>query len=428
MFADISGFTAWSSVREPAQVFVLLETIYQAFDKIAKQRRVFKVETVGDCYVAVCGLPEPRKDHAVVMALFARDCMKKMKELVRELEVTLGPDTADLANRFGLHSGPCTAGVLRGERARFQLFGDTVNTAARMESTGLRNKIHISQETADLLQEAGKGHWVEERKDIVVAKGKGALQTYWLNPSDAVRAKDQVPEAAPLKEEIKAAKVTSPASPIKPTNQKNQRLIDWNCELLLQNLRKVVARRQTEENRAPVKRTLRLGSIELLEQKMCNPGNALSEVQEIIHLPEAIAGKDAIDPKSIDLGDDVKVQMRNYVSILASLYRDNSFHCFEHASHVTMSVSKLLSRIVAPDVPEDGEGDMDEVIHDFSYGITSDPLTHFAVVLSALIHDVDHRGVPNFVLGKEDPNLAKVYMDKSIAEQNSIGKLPIVAI
>lgn len=140
LLPKISGFTAWSSVREPAQVFVLLETIYQSFDKIAKQRKVFKVETVGDCYVAVCGLPEPRKDHAVVMALFARDCMKKMKELVRELEVTLGPDTADLANRFGLHSGPCTAGVLRGERARFQLFGDTVNTAARMESTGLRNR------------------------------------------------------------------------------------------------------------------------------------------------------------------------------------------------------------------------------------------------------------------------------------------------
>ena len=425
MFADISGFTAWSSVREPAQVFVLLETIYQAFDKIAKQRRVFKVETVGDCYVAVCGLPEPRKDHAVVMSLFARDCMKKMKELVRELEVTLGPDTADLANRFGLHSGPCTAGVLRGERARFQLFGDTVNTAARMESTGLRNKIHISQETADLLHEAGKGHWVEERKDIVVAKGKGALQTYWLNPDEAAPSEADADEVAPIAASNEAegadTKTAEPApAPVKPPNQKNQRLIDWNCELLLQNLRKVVARRKAEGTRASMS-PARLGAVELLEQKMCNPGNALSEVQEIIHLPEAVAGKDAIDPKTIDLGEDVAAQMRDYVSILASLYRDNSFHCFEHASHVTMSVSKLLSRIVAPDVPEnDAEGDMDEVIHDFSYGITSDPLTHFAVVLSALIHDVDHRGVPNFVLGKEDPNLAKVYMDKSIAEQNSI--------
>ena len=64
MFADIAGFTAWSSAREPQQVFVLLETVYAAFDEIAIKRRVYKVETVGDCYVAVTGLPEPRKDHA----------------------------------------------------------------------------------------------------------------------------------------------------------------------------------------------------------------------------------------------------------------------------------------------------------------------------------------------------------------------------
>jgi len=422
MFADISGFTAWSSVREPAQVFVLLETIYQSFDKIARQRRVFKVETVGDCYVAVCGLPEPRKDHAVVMSLFARDCMAKMKELVRELEVTLGPDTADLANRFGLHSGPCTAGVLRGERARFQLFGDTVNTAARMESTGLRNKIHISQETADLLREAGKGHWVEERKDIVVAKGKGALQTYWLNP-DEEKPSEEAPVASEESGKKDESKVVMPVEPVKPqTNQKNQRLIDWNCELLLQNLRKVVARRETEKKLGAASSARRSRSaIEVLEHKMCNPGSALSEVSEIIHLPKFEASTDAVDPKDVDLGPDVASQLRDFVSILASLYRDNSFHCFEHASHVTMSVSKLLSRIVAPDVPEDsGDNDMDAALHDYTYGITSDPLTHFAVVLSALIHDVDHRGVPNFVLGNEDPNLAKVYQNKSIAEQNSI--------
>jgi class 3 adenylate cyclase len=75
MFADLVGFTAWSSVREPAQVFTLLETIYSAFDKIVKRRNVFKVETIGDCYVAVTGLPEARKDHAVVMARFAYECL-----------------------------------------------------------------------------------------------------------------------------------------------------------------------------------------------------------------------------------------------------------------------------------------------------------------------------------------------------------------
>jgi class 3 adenylate cyclase len=117
-FADISGFTAWSSIRDPSQVFSLLEAVFGAFDSIARKKGVFKVETIGDSYVAVCGLPEPREDHAVVMARFARDCREKMNEITRKLEKSLGPDTGDLKVRFGLNSGPVTAGVLRGERAR----------------------------------------------------------------------------------------------------------------------------------------------------------------------------------------------------------------------------------------------------------------------------------------------------------------------
>jgi class 3 adenylate cyclase len=126
---------------------------------------VCQVETVGDCYVAVTGLPQARSDHAVAMARFARDCIQKARTLTQRLEVTLGPGTADLALRMGMHSGPVTAGVLRGARSRFQLFGDTMNTAARMESTGIRNKIQISQETADLLIIAGKVKWISRRED-----------------------------------------------------------------------------------------------------------------------------------------------------------------------------------------------------------------------------------------------------------------------
>jgi class 3 adenylate cyclase len=123
-FADIVGFTAWSSVRDPCQVFTLLETVYQAFDEIAKRRRVFKVmshvplqvmllkrcwshrlrvpyfpqvETIGDCYVAVAGLPDPRPDHAVVMARFAQECLIKMNVLTKQLETTLGPGTRSVA-------------------------------------------------------------------------------------------------------------------------------------------------------------------------------------------------------------------------------------------------------------------------------------------------------------------------------------------
>ena len=89
---------------------------------------------------------------------------------------------------------------------------------------------------------------------------------------------------------------------------------------------------------------------------------------------------------------------------------------FEHASHVTMSVTKLLARIVAPDIDTESS----ENLHDHTYGITSDPLTQFAVILSAVIHDVDHQGVPNNTLVSESAAVAQAYKNKSVAEQNSV--------
>lgn len=83
--------------------------------------------------MAVCGLPDPRPDHAVVMAKFASECIDEMSRLTQELEVELGPDTTELALRVGLHSGPVVAGVLRGEKSRFQLFGDTMVSFASFE-------------------------------------------------------------------------------------------------------------------------------------------------------------------------------------------------------------------------------------------------------------------------------------------------------
>jgi class 3 adenylate cyclase len=142
LFADIVGFTSWSSQREPTEVFTVLETLYGSFDRIAKKRGVFKVETIGDCYLAVTGLPDPQKDHAVRMVQFAFESLRKLTTLV-QMELNDTYDTSDLSMRLGLHSGPVTAGVLRGEKSRFQLFGDTVNTAARMESNGRSGKIQV---------------------------------------------------------------------------------------------------------------------------------------------------------------------------------------------------------------------------------------------------------------------------------------------
>jgi class 3 adenylate cyclase len=180
MFADISGFTKWSAAREPAQVFCLLQEVYREFDMIAKRLRVFKVETIGDCYMAVAGLPNPQPNHARLMARFANECLLQIRETTSRLSDKLGEGTSDLTLRIGLHSGPVTAGILRGEKSRFQLFGDTVNTASRMESTGEKNRIQVSEYTADLITQAGKGHWLIPREDVVEAKGKGMMKTFWL--------------------------------------------------------------------------------------------------------------------------------------------------------------------------------------------------------------------------------------------------------
>lgn len=179
-FADIAGFTRWSSTREPVQVFYLLQELYGVIDKIAKKFHIFKVETIGDCYMAVTGLPNPQKNHAQLMARFSTECIVQIREATISLMDTLGEDTAALKLRIGLHSGPVTAGILRGEKSRFQLFGDTVNTASRMESTGEPDRIQISSSTADVLKRNGKGHWLLPRQDLVEVKGKGTFQTYWL--------------------------------------------------------------------------------------------------------------------------------------------------------------------------------------------------------------------------------------------------------
>lgn len=108
--------------------------------------------------------------------------MFKMNQIVNseELLASLGDGTSQLEMRVGLHSGKVTAGVLRGEKARFQLFGDTVNTASRMESNGQKGRIQVSQSTADCLVAAGKNKWLTSREDLVEAKGKGKMQTYWV--------------------------------------------------------------------------------------------------------------------------------------------------------------------------------------------------------------------------------------------------------
>lgn len=415
LFVDIAGFTAWSSVREPAQVFTLLETLYGSFDQLASRRGVFKVETIGDSYVAVAGLPEPRPDHAVVMVKFASDVREKTGDLVKRLSRALGPDTADLEIRIGLNSGPFIAGVLRGERSRFQLFGDTVNVAAQMESTGIVSKIQISQSTANLLIQAGKSHWVTQRNGAVEAKGKGLIQTYWVEPTMRRRP-------------IGAAGVGNKETlAVDAVDEKTRRLVEWNVEILTKLLKQIVSRREARETlarRRPSKNEFR----DALTWEGSIPNACvLDEVREVIMLPEFDSEMVKVSriSKSIEFSAGVLTQLREYVSVIATMYPSHPFHNFEHALHVTMSVVKLMSRIVAPSdrviqTTEDVQGVLESTLHDHTYGITSDPLTQFACVFSALIHDVDHPGVPNAQLVKEKSPLVVKYKGKSVAEQNSV--------
>lgn len=131
-------------MRTPSQVFELLETVFGAFDTLATTRSVYKVETVGDCYVAITGLPRAQPDHCLRMCRYAMKCMALFSQKTMELSVKLGADTADLKLRVGIHTGQVTAGVLRGDRARFALFGDTVNTGMKNSNGSQRQHLGLS--------------------------------------------------------------------------------------------------------------------------------------------------------------------------------------------------------------------------------------------------------------------------------------------
>jgi hypothetical protein len=205
-----------------------------------------------------------------------------------------------------------------------------------------------------------------------------------------------------------------------------QRLIDWNVEVLLKLLKKVIIKREASG------RAVGWEDEPILETE----GGAIAdEVVAVIELPgfEPVASN-KLDVKNLEVPSLVQQQLKEYVSAIARAYRSNPFSCLQHASHVTSAVTRLISRIAIPNldnpqIPTESKADTEsyeaslaEHIHTQSYGIASDPLTQFAVVLAGLIHAVDHRGVSNDVLAKEEPDLACKYLNKSITEQLSLEK------
>jgi len=361
------------------------------------------------------------------MARFARDCLTEMGRLTRKLEVILGPDTADLAFRVGLHSGPVTGGVLRSDNARFQLFGDTMNTASRMESTGLPNRVQVSESTAALLKDSGKDHWTRQREQSVAVKGKGDMQTYWLNVSNNGDCRTESTESSgntsesgaeeglvTLEDDLNQMSATRGDTKKNPEGKANEQR-----KKSLSNAHDSWGAMASNDDD---------GTNSFLTDKDYrlvgwNTAVLVERVQEIVLKNQPDAQKDSADsttPSKQPLSPQVLAQIQEYVTEIAVRYNNrNGFHNFEHASHVTLSIVKLLSKIdTHPEV--DNQKSPSTSNSYYTSSITSDPLTKFAVVFSALVHDVEHLGVPNAQLVQEQHERSQRYQNKSVLENHSV--------
>jgi adenylate cyclase len=169
LFADVVGFTPFTERTEPRRVVGVLDEVFSAFDALTVQFGLEKIKTIGDAYMVVAGLPEPRRDHADRAA----DMALEMQAAVAMLSRRLG---LDLAIRIGMESGTAIAGVIGRHRFIYDLWGDTVNTASRLESHGLPGRIQVGETAHRLLADR---YAFEDRGDIEV-KGKGRLHAYLL--------------------------------------------------------------------------------------------------------------------------------------------------------------------------------------------------------------------------------------------------------
>lgn len=167
LFADAVGFTPLSAALEPKVMVGLLNEVFSRFDDLALTHGLEKIRTIGDNYMAVAGVPRARRDHAQAAARMALD----MLEVVRRL-----PDDRRLEFRIGLNSGPLVAGVIGKRKFVFDLWGDPVNTASRMESHGVPGRIQITEATYELLKEDFRC----EPRGAIEVKGKGTLSTWFL--------------------------------------------------------------------------------------------------------------------------------------------------------------------------------------------------------------------------------------------------------
>jgi adenylate cyclase len=179
LFADVVDFTPLAQRLAPAEVVGILDQLFSRFDTLVERHGLEKIKTIGDCYMAAAGVPDPHPDHARRAALLALD----MRDAVATWAIT-GQQSLQL--RIGINSGPVVAGVIGTKRFLYDLWGDAVNTASRMEAHGTPGEIQITGATYELL----KDDFVCRRRGTIPVKGLGEMETWYLDgPLDQARAK-----------------------------------------------------------------------------------------------------------------------------------------------------------------------------------------------------------------------------------------------
>jgi len=169
MFADVVGFTPFAASMEPRRMVGLLNEVFSEFDALADRHGVEKIHTIGDGYMAVAGVPRRRHDHAQAVATMALEMLAWLEEHRSSLP-------GDLQFRIGINSGPVVAGVIGTSKFQYDVWGDAVNLASRMESQGVPGRIQVAPATQELLQ-----HEFElTPRGPVEVKGKGAVETWFL--------------------------------------------------------------------------------------------------------------------------------------------------------------------------------------------------------------------------------------------------------
>ena len=170
LFGDLVGFTALSARMSADEIVDMLNGLFSRFDRVANELGIEKIKTIGDCYMAVCGLPRRWSDHAERMARMALRMLEETREYGRERGL-------DLQMRIGLNSGPVVAGVIGTSKFIYDLWGDTVNLASRMESTGVPGEIQVTRSVYERLKDS----FQFQDRGLIQVKGKGAIETWLLH-------------------------------------------------------------------------------------------------------------------------------------------------------------------------------------------------------------------------------------------------------